>query len=286
MNPIIQFRNVSFSYNAGELDFPALKNVELAIQPGTFVLICGATGCGKSTLFRALNGLVPYFYEGTFSGQVFVNGKDTRLFTTRDLSLEVGLVFQNPENQLIAMNVERELAFGPENLGLQREKIIKQVEYALDLVGIQHLKKKSPYELSGGEQQRVAIASVLALDPPVLVLDEPTANLDPQRAMEILTLLARLKQQGKTILIAEHRLELVLPLVDKMVVMANGQVAAEGSVAEVLKCNDPAIDSLELPPVVDLLKNFEKSWLGLQDIPFSLEKATEFLFEKLAGGRS
>lgn len=286
MNPIIQFRNVSFSYNAGELDFPALKNVELAIQPGTFVLICGATGCGKSTLFRALNGLVPYFYEGTFSGQVFVNGKDTRLFTTRDLSLEVGLVFQNPENQLIAMNVERELAFGPENLGLQREKIIKQVEYALDLVGIQHLRKKSPYELSGGEQQRVAIASVLALDPPVLVLDEPTANLDPQRAMEILTLLARLKQQGKTILIAEHRLELVLPLVDKMVVMANGQVAAEGSVAEVLKCNDPAIDSLELPPVVDLLKNFEKSWLGLQDIPFSLEKATEFLFEKLAGGRS
>lgn len=286
MNPIIQFRNVSFSYNAGEVDFPALKNVELAIQPGTFVLICGATGCGKSTLFRALNGLVPYFYEGTFSGQVFVNGKDTRLFTTRDLSLEVGLVFQNPENQLIAMNVERELAFGPENLGLQREKIIKQVEYALDLVGIQHLRKKSPYELSGGEQQRVAIASVLALDPPVLVLDEPTANLDPQRAMEILTLLARLKQQGKTILIAEHRLELVLPLVDKMVVMANGQVAAEGSVAEVLKCNDPAIDSLELPPVVDLLKNFEKSWLGLQDIPFSLEKATEFLFEKLAGGRS
>ncbi len=283
---IIQFRNVSFSYHTGECDFLALKNVNLVIHPGTIVLICGATGCGKSSLFRALNGLVPHFYEGTFAGQVFVNGKDTRQYSTRDLSLEVGLVFQNPENQLVAMNVERELAFGPENLGLSREKITHQVERALDLIHIQHLRKKSPYELSGGEQQRVAIASVLALDPPILALDEPTANLDPQRAMEILTLLAQLKGQGKTILIVEHRLELVLPFVDKMVVMANGQVAAEGSVAEVLKCNDPAIDALELPPVVDLLKNFEKSWVGLQDIPFSVDKASEFLFAKMAEGKS
>ncbi len=283
--PIIQFRNVSFSYHAGECDFPAIKNIDLAIQPGSFVLICGATGCGKSTLFRALNGLVPHFYEGTFTGQVVVNGKDTRQSTTRDLSLEVGLVFQNPENQLIAMNVERELAFGPENLGLSREKIITQVEYALDRTKIQHLRKKSPYELSGGEQQRVAIASVLALDPPILALDEPTANLDPKRATEILDLLARLKQQGKTILIVEHRLELVLPLVDKMVVLANGQIAAEGSVTDVLKSKDLAIDALELPPVVELFKNIEKSWPDLQDIPFSIEKATEILISKMAEGQ-
>ncbi len=276
---IIQFRNVSFSYHAGESEFLALKNVNLAIQPGSFVLICGATGCGKSSLFRALNGLVPHFYEGTFVGQVFVNGKDTRLHSTRDLSLEVGLVFQNPENQLIAMNVERELAFGPENLGLSREKIIQQVEYALDLVDIQHLRKKSPYELSGGEQQRVAIASVLALNPPILAMDEPTANLDPPRAMEILALLARLKQQGKTILIVEHRLELVLPLVDKMVVMLNGQIAIEGSVAEVLKCKDPAIEALELPPVMEIFKSIESYGIKLQDIPFSIEKAAELLLE-------
>ncbi len=281
---IIQFRDVSFSYRTGECDFPALKNVNLEIDPGTFVLICGATGCGKSTVFRAFNGLVPHFYEGNFTGQVVVNNKDTRRYTTRDLSLEVGLVFQNPENQLIAMNVERELAFGPENLGLSREKIVKQVEYALDLIDIQHLRKKSPYELSGGEQQRVAIASVLALDPPILALDEPTANLDPQRALEILDLLFRLKQKGKTILIVEHRLELVLPFVDKMVVMSNGQIAMEGSVLDVLKCDDPAIDALELPPVVELFKNFKKSWAGLQEIPFSIEKATDLLLSKIVGG--
>ncbi len=281
---LIEFRNVSFSYRAGDCDFPALKNIDLSIQPGTFVLICGATGCGKSSLFRALNGLVPHFYEGDFSGQVFVNGKDTRLSTTRDLSLEVGLVFQNPENQLIAMNVERELAFGPENLGLSREKITKQVEYALDLVDIQHLRKKSPYELSGGEQQRVAIACVLALDPPILALDEPTANLDPQRAIEILTLLTRLKEQGKTILIVEHRLELILPLVDKMVVMWNGQIAAEGSVVDVLKSKDPSIDALELPPIVEVFRKMEKSWKGLQEIPYSIEKATELLHNKITEG--
>ncbi len=280
--PIIQFRNVSFSYRAGECDFQALKNINLEIQPGTFVLICGATGCGKSTLFRALNGLVPHFYEGTFTGQVFINGKDTRQSSTRDLSLEVGLVFQNPENQLVAMNVERELAFGPENLGLSREKIIEQVEQALKLIHIQHLRKKSPYELSGGEQQRVAIASVLALDPPILALDEPTANLDPQRANEILTLLAQLKEQGKTILIVEHRLELVLPFVDKMVVLANGQIAAEGPVADVLKSKDLAIDALELPPVVELFKDLNRSWRGLQDIPYSIEKALELIRTKIA----
>ena len=277
---IIQFRNVSFSYRTGECDFPALKNVNLEIEPGSFVLICGATGCGKSSLFRALNGLVPQFYEGQLTGQVKVNGKDTRLFTTRDLSLEVGLVFQNPDNQLIAMNVERELAFGPENLGLSRERIIEQVEYALNLVNIQHLRKKSPLELSGGEQQRVAIAAVLALNPPILALDEPTANLDPQRALDILTLLSRLKQEGKTILIVEHRLELVLPFVDKMVVMHEGRIAIEGSVGFVLKSQDPAIDALELPPIVELFKNMEKIRSGLLDVPFSIEKASEILLAK------
>ncbi len=283
--PIIQFRNVSFSYHAGECDFQALKNINLEIQPGTLVLICGATGCGKSSLFRALNGLVPHFYEGTFTGQVLVNGKDTRQSTTRDLSLEVGLVFQNPENQLIAMNVERELAFGPENLGLPREKIIKQVEYALNRVDIQHLRKKSPFELSGGEQQRVAIASVLALDPPIIALDEPTANLDPQRAKEILELLARLKQQGKTILIVEHRLELVLPFVDKIVVLANGQIAVQGSIADVLNSEVFAINALELPSVVELFKDISKSWQILQEIPYSIEKFAEILITKMVEGQ-
>ncbi|OLS12743.1 MAG: cobalt ABC transporter ATPase [Promethearchaeota archaeon CR_4] len=277
---IIQFRDVSFSYHTGECDFPALKNVNLEISPGSFVLICGATGCGKSSLFRALNGLVPHFYEGQFTGQVLVNGKDTRQFSTRDLSLEVGLVFQNPDNQLIAMNVERELAFGPENLGLSREKIIAQVEYALDVVNIQHLRKKSPLELSGGEQQRVAIASVLALNPPILALDEPTANLDPQRALDILAFLSQLKHQGKTILIVEHRLELVLPLVDKMVVMQNGRIAVEGSVEFVLRSQDPAIDALELPPIVELFKYMEKTYPRFSDIPFTVEKASEILFAK------
>ncbi|HMF34061.1 MAG TPA: ABC transporter ATP-binding protein [Candidatus Lokiarchaeia archaeon] len=281
---IVQFKSVTFSYHLGDRDFPALEDVTLDIEPGTVTLLCGPTGCGKSSLIRALNGLVPHFYEGHLSGQVLVNGKDTRVHSTRELSLEVGLVFQDPENQLIAMNVERELAFGPENLGLPREEIGRRVESALNATDIQHLRKKSPYELSGGEQQRVAIASVLALDPPIIALDEPTSSLDPQRAESILGLLAKFKNQGKTIIIVEHRLELVLPIVDKMVVMDKGRIVAVGSVGEVLQQEAPVINTLDLPPVVELFRKLLASGGISGDIPFSVEEASDILVRKLEEG--
>ncbi|RDE16159.1 MAG: energy-coupling factor ABC transporter ATP-binding protein, partial [Candidatus Thorarchaeota archaeon] len=167
--PLIEFQDFSFKYYG--TDFLALKKINLTIDEGEYIVITGPSGCGKTTLCRTINGLVPQFHRGYIAGNVIVNGMNTRDHTVAEMATIAGLVFQQPENQLVTLNVEKEIAFGPENLGVDPAEIRRRVEELIDLLELEHLRNKHPHEMSGGEQQRVAIASTLALKPKILVAD-------------------------------------------------------------------------------------------------------------------
>jgi energy-coupling factor transporter ATP-binding protein EcfA2 len=249
---IIDVKGLSYTYPESEI--PSLIDVDFKAEPGEFVLVTGPSGCGKTTFCRALNGLIPNSYGGDFKGTVVVDGLSTTSTPVYELAQRVGLVFQNPENELFCTTVEREVAFGPENLALPREEIAMRVEEALEIVGISHLKEKSPEELSGGEQQKVAIAALLAMKPKVLVLDEPTANLDPVSAKSVLELMQRLNKNGVTVILVEHRLEMVSHLVDRCVVFEGGRIVADGPPREVLYSDKVCELGVGIPKVVQVSK--------------------------------
>ncbi|MCK5459057.1 MAG: ABC transporter ATP-binding protein, partial [Thermoplasmatales archaeon] len=186
---MIEINNVTFTY--AESKKPALNDVSLSIKDSEFILIAGPSGCGKSTLCRCINGLVPSFYGGKISGSVTVQNINTLHTPTKEMAKTVGMVFQDPENQLIATDVEREIAFGLENLGVSKTLMAKRIEEVLDTVGIDHLRHRQISTLSGGEKQKTAIASVLVLHPEIFVLDEPTSELDPKGAEEVIQLVKR-----------------------------------------------------------------------------------------------
>ena len=218
----IEFRGLSFAYPDGA---HALTDVDLAVEAGEILLVIGDSGSGKSTLLRAVNGLVPHASGGTFGGEVVVAGRSTRDHLPRDLADVVGFVHQDPEAQFVVDRVEHDVAFALENLGLTEPAMRRRVEEALDALGIAHLRDRSPSTLSGGERQRAAIAGALATGPQVLVLDEPTSQLDPQGAEDVLAALTRLNADlGTTVLLAEHRLERAAPLADRAVVVAGGRI--------------------------------------------------------------
>ena len=228
---MIELSNVSYRYPGATQ--PALANLSLTIEEGEFVVVCGPSGAGKSTFLRLLNGLVPHFYGGEFGGDVRVWGRSTRAHQPRDLADVVGFVFQNPEAQFVVDVVEDEIVFAMENLGVVPRLMRRRVEEVLDQLGIAHLRRRRVSSLSGGEQQRVAIAAVLAAQPHALVLDEPTSQLDPHAAEEVLTALQKLNDDlGLTIVLCEHRLERVVQYADRLIYFGKGQgseVRGQGS---------------------------------------------------------
>jgi energy-coupling factor transport system ATP-binding protein len=269
---VLELVDVSFRYNGTER--PALDHVSLTIEDGEFVLVVGPTGGGKSTLCRCFNGLVPHFYGGVISGRMKVQGVDVIGQPTRELATRVGMVFQDPENQLVCNEVEREVAFGLENLGYGRGLIARRVEEALDAVGIASLRTRPVVELSGGEKQKVAVASVLALHPEVLVLDEPTSELDPQAAEEVLRLLERLNDElGVTVVVSEHRVERVAHLADRMVVMEEGRVAADGTPREVLGRRTLETNGVHVPPVAALCRELQRRGAMSGRLPLTIKEA-------------
>ncbi|MEM1521684.1 MAG: ABC transporter ATP-binding protein, partial [Thermofilaceae archaeon] len=227
----------------------------LSADRGEFIVLVGPSGCGKSTLLRVLNGLIPHFYEGEFRGEARVAGLDVKRTPTHILARHVGMVFQDPENQLFLSSVEREIAFGLENMGLPRSEIKRRVEEALRLFGLEGLRDKAPYELSGGQQQKVAIASVMVLEPEVLAMDEPTANLDPLSALEILSLVRRLVDERKVVaIVVEHRMELALKFATRLIAMDRGEIMVDD---EPHAAVDKVLGLVGVPPVVlahELLK--------------------------------
>ncbi len=228
----ISYQAVSFAYPDGPA---ALEHVDLEVAAGEVLLVVGDSGSGKSTLLRAANGLVPHATGGRFSGDVVAFGRSTRSHHPRELADVVGFVSQDPEAQLVVDEVEHDIAFVLENLGLSETAMRRRVEETLDALGIAHLRRRAPTTLSGGERQRVAIAGALAASPSALVLDEPTSQLDPQGAEDVLAAVARLNADlGTTVLLAEHRLERAAPLADRAVVLGRGAVPAPAGVADAL----------------------------------------------------
>lgn len=214
---------------------PALSDVSLTVKPGEFVLLSGPSGCGKSTLALCLAGLIPHAVPANLSGRVMVGGMEAQDQPLPVLARQVGVVFQNPVTQLFNATVEEEVAFAPRNLNLPGEEIEAHIRQALAVAGIEHLRRRSVRALSGGEQQRVAIAAVMALRPPVLVLDEPTANLDWRGVEQITSALARLhRDEGLTVILIEHRLAAVAPLATRVILMDAGRIVADGSPTAVL----------------------------------------------------
>ena len=229
----LRFDAVSFSYP--DADRPALHDASVSIDEGTFALAVGATGAGKSTFLRAANGLVPHFTGGRFSGRVVVDGRDTLEHAPRALADAVAYVPQDAAASFVLDRVEDELAYGMENLGVDPVHMRRRVEEMLDLLDVEPLRRRSVRSLSGGEQQRVAIAAALAAGPRILVLDEPTSQLDPQGAEHVVAALQRLvHDQGMTVLLAEHRLERVAGFVDLALGFERGTVVP-GEPAEVIR---------------------------------------------------
>ncbi|MGI5886227.1 MAG: ABC transporter ATP-binding protein [Syntrophomonadaceae bacterium] len=228
MEPVVDIKDLSFTYSGSAS--PALREINLQVYPGEFITITGPSGCGKSTLALCLAGFIPHAYAGKMEGTIHIQGKDTIDYPAGGLSGIVGLVQQDPEAQLCTLTVSDEVAFGPENLCIPPAEIGKRIYEALQAVGAWHLKDRKVHTLSGGEKQRVAIASVLAMHPALLILDEPTANLDPSCAKEVLQTLQKLKEeQNISIIVIEHRLERFLAVSDRLLHMQCGRFVVESA---------------------------------------------------------
>jgi energy-coupling factor transport system ATP-binding protein len=262
---MIRVEGLSFSYARAAR--PVLRDVSFATEPGELVLVAGPSGGGKSTLLRCLNGLVPHFHGGEFAGRVLIDERDTREHQPRDLADVIGMVFQDPESQMVAETVEDEIAFGMENLGLGQQAMRKRMEEALDLLRLTPLRGRRLDMLSGGELQRVAIASVLTMQPRALLLDEPTSQLDPQGAEELLTTLQRLNDDlGLTVIIAEHRLERVVQYADRVLYLPG-----DGSV-RAMEPRDAMASTPLAPPVAKLGRA-----LGWSPVPLSVREGRRFV---------
>lgn len=221
-NPALQITNLNFKYPHQE-NF-ALKNINLTIKRGEFVFLTGKSGCGKSTLARCLNGTLPQILGGEIDGKIQVLDKNTRENSVSDLAQNLGFIFQNPESQFFTVKVEDEVAFGPENLGWESNKISKNVDEALNAVDMLENRDMNVFNLSEGQKQRIAVAANLSLQPEILVMDEPTSNLDPPGAYKLFEILKRLKNQKKTIILIDHRTHHALPLADRVLIMDKGKI--------------------------------------------------------------
>lgn len=292
--PLVRIEGLHFAYpavRAGMPSAPALRDIHLTIATGECVAIMGASGAGKTTLCLALNGLAPQSTGGTFRGNVWVNGHNTRATPVAALATQVGLVFQEAENQLCTMSVEDEVAFGLENLGLPVDEIERRITWALEVVGLNHLRRHPPAQLSGGQQQRLALAAVLAMQPALLVLDEPTGGLDPIGRRGVLEVIAALQRQGATIIMATQDAEAAAALADRIVVLDAGAIALEGTpravFGQVARLRELGVAVPQLCELSDLLGS-ATPWLTLaeavQGLQAGLLAPTRPLWERGPGG--
>ncbi len=278
---VIETKDLTYTYPGAAKT--SISNVSIKVEKGEFVLITGPSGCGKTTLCRCFNGLVPHFYQGELKGEITVSGLDTLKSHTYEMAKHVGLVFQNPENQLFALSVEKDVAFGLENTGIPREEIRKKVDKALNLTGIYDLRERSPHEISGGQQQRVAIAAVLAMEPEIIVLDEPTSFLDPLSAENIFEVIYDLnKNQGITVVLVEHRLDLTAKYANHLIVMDEGKVRYEGNPREILSAEETRLIGVGIPKATLLYEMLRKEGLNLsQTTPLSSDELADQLLKVL-----
>jgi len=241
---------ITFQYRARP--DPALRDVSFELRQGELLLVAGTSGCGKTTLIRCINGLIPHSYKGELKGRVLVHGQEASQMPLSRLSQQVGTVLQDPERQILGAHVFTEVAFGLENLALPREEIRQRVDETLDYLGISHLRDRETFYLSGGEKQKVSLAGVLAMRPDILLLDEPLASLDPASAQEAMQLFRRLANEGISILLVEHRVEDVLNVhPDRVLFMADGKITYAGPVDGLTEVVDYRQVKLPAPAVIE-----------------------------------
>jgi len=278
---IIETKNITYTYPGGTKS--SIKDVSIKVEKGEFTLITGPSGCGKTTLCRCFNGLIPHFYQGELKGEITVGRFNVADHPIHELAKHVGLVFQNPENQLFALSVEKDVAFGLENLGVSREEMHKRVDWALKLAGIYDLRERAPYELSGGQQQRTAIASVLAMQPEVIVLDEPTSFLDPLGAKKIFEVIYELNRTLRiTVVLVEHRLDLTAKYANHIIIMDDGKVVLDGDPREILNSEEARLIGVGIPKATRLYHILRKDGLKLGNtIPLSSDDMVTLLKEAL-----
>lgn len=266
---------------------PVLRDINLRVLKGEMLGIIGPNGAGKSTLCKALNGLVPHFYGGTYGGTVTIAGMNVMQHTVADLSLKIGLVFQEPTNQFsgVSTRVDEEVAFGMSMMGFPRDEMLSRIRESLRQVGLEGLEDRSPFELSGGQQQRLAIATVLAVRPEIIVMDEPTAQLDPVGKTEVLETMRALNKEGYTIIVAEHEIEELATFADRIVTINEGRIILEGSTRDVLT-RVPELKRIGVdPPSVTELSQLlaAKADLKPDKYPVTLDEAVT-LYRNLLGG--
>lgn len=231
---IVNLHSVAYRYPL--TDSPALQNINLQVNEGEFVAVIGPNGAGKSTLCYTLAGFVPHFFKGELTGTVEVAGSESHDSSLHEWVLNVGLAFQNPFNQISGAKytVFEELAFGLENTGVPRDEMRPRVEDAMKLTGISDLADRSPYSLSGGQQQRVALTSILVMQPKVLVLDEPTSQMDPIGTREVFGVIRSMAERGMTVILAEHKVEWIAQFADRIIALKDGQIILDGTPSDVL----------------------------------------------------
>lgn len=283
---MIHIQNVSFTYE--QADTPSLKNINLSVKTGECVLLCGKSGCGKTTLIRLLCGMLPDFYNGVFTGSVSVKGIDPVTAPMYEIAKTVGTVFQNPRTQFYTVNTTSEIAFGCENFGMEPKLIRDRVYETADALHINSLLDRNIFQLSGGEKQKIAFASIYAVNPDIYVLDEPSSNLDNHAINELRSMLQFLKAHGKTIVIAEHRIRYLKELADRAVYMKEGQIEKEYTMQELDSMSisermETGIRPVSLGGFSSIIKEQSESSgdigadasIQMKDVSFSYTKYTE-----------
>ena len=272
----INLQNVTYKYPLTKE--PVLQNLSLQVQEGEFVSVIGPNGAGKSTLCYALAGFVPHFFKGEISGEIEVDGKLSSKSTLDTWVLNVGLAFQNPFNQISGAKytVFEEIAFGLENIGVPRDEMKKRVEDAMSLTGISELADRSPYSLSGGQQQRVALTSILVMRPRLLVLDEPTSQMDPIGTREVFGVVRKMAEDGMTVVMVEHKVEWIAEFADRVIALKEGQILMEGTPSEVLTSDTLVENGFGVSRYTSTAREAKKQGVWKKNnLPVTLDEAAE-----------
>ena len=273
-----KIENVNYKYPLEEKQ--ALKNINIEIKKGEFWAVIGKNGSGKTTFCNMLRRFVPDFYKGELTGKIMLEDKELKDYSQKELVQKIGFVFQNPFTQISGVKdtVFDEIAYGLENLGLDKEEIISKVEKILKLLEIEKLRERNPYDLSGGQKQRVALASIIAMNPDILVIDEPTSQLDPKGTEDIFKIINLMANEGKTIILVEHKLELIAEYAQNILVLDEGEIILSGKAEEVLNNKILLEKEIGMTQYSILAYELEKSGkVELEEIPITKEKTVELL---------
>lgn len=285
MDPVIEFKNVTYQYPLTEE--PAVKNINLALEPGKLYGIIGPNGAGKTTLSVMICGFIPSFYKGELSGEILIKGKNVLDYKEGEVSRIAGYVFQNPFTQIsgVKETVFEEIGFALENFGVPTEEMEPRIVEIAQRTGITELLEKSPYALSGGQQQRVALASLLVLQPEIMVIDEPTSQLDPEGTESVFQIIADLKKSGSTIILVEHKIDLVAEYADEIIVVSEGGILCRGTPEEVF--SNPALEenNVRLPYVSQISRELAEKGVPLPGVPVLEEDAVSMLRQIMEGGK-